>query len=153
MRSRPPKPDVIKIAQGTMRKHRAKKRPPKASNEIPPSPFESGTIADKKWTEITEGLKRFGLIDHIDATHIEGLCHHYQVAKIADAQIAIDGITVIGAAGSLIKNPACTVSAHAWGLVRGYCNDLGLNHLSRQRMQSNASHEESEKEDRYFGNG
>ena len=147
----PPKPTVIKIAQGTLRKHREKKSQPPKADGTPVCPFESGTIAAKKWKEVVTGLKRFGLLDKADGTHIEGLCYHYQQAKEAEAMIKKDGICVVGASGSLIKNPACTVSAHAWGIIRGYCNDLGLNHLSRQRMNSNAQPEETDKESKYLG--
>ena len=143
------KPNSIKIAHGTFQKCRAKKNPPKSSG-MPKCPFKLTSIAGKKWKEITTGLKRLGLIDSIDATHIEGLCRQYQLAKEADQLIVKDGICITGALGSQIKNPACNVSDAAWSKVRGYCNDLGLNHLSRQRMESTATEVEDEIESKYL---
>ena len=144
------KPDVVKIAQGTMRKCRAKKNPPKPTGKKPKCPFNVTTIAGRKWREITEGLQRLGLIDGIDATHIEGLCTQYQIAHEADAVVRKDGIVIDGAMGGRVKNPACSVSDAAWGKVRAYCNDLGLNHMSRQRMESTATETESDIESRYL---
>ena len=72
-----------------------------------------------------------GIIDAIDSTHIEGLCQAYQQAKEADALIAEHRILIEGK-----KNPACTVSADACAKVRAFRNDLGLNHLRRQRLDS-----------------
>jgi P27 family predicted phage terminase small subunit len=135
MRSGRSKPDTLKIAEGTFRKSRAKKNPPKAAGK-PRCPFKARTIAKKKWDEVTKGLGRLGLIDEIDATHIEGLCKAYQTAKEADAIVDKDGMVIVGAKGTPIKHPAIQVSADAWHKVRMYCNDLGLNHLSRQRMES-----------------
>lgn len=148
MRGGKPKPDVIKIAQGTLRKCRVKQRP--KSSGTPKCPFAVRSIAGKKWKEITEGLKRLGLIDAIDATHIEGLCRQYQIAKEADEVIAREGIVVKGSLGSPITNPACTVSSKAWAAVRGYSNDLGLNHLSRQRMESTANEVEDDIESKFL---
>ena len=143
------KPDVIKIAQGTFQKCRAKKNPPKASG-VPKCPFNVTSIAGRKWKEVTAALKRLGLIDSADGTHIEGLCRQYQLAKQADRMIDKDGLCIEGSMGTTIKNPACTVSDAAWGKVRSYCNDLGLNHLSRQRMESTATQTEDDIESKYL---
>lgn len=149
MRGPPPKPDAIKIAQGTMRSNRQRKNPPIASG-CPRCPFTINSIAGRKWKEIIAGLKRLGLIDTIDQTHIEGLCRQYQLAKEADKLIAKEGILISGSMGSIVANPACNVSAKAWSAVRQYGNDLGLNHLSRQRMESTATQVEDDIESKYL---
>jgi hypothetical protein len=46
------------------------------------------------------------------------------------------------------------ISAESWKLVRAYSNDLGLNHLSRQRMAAAKDKESDDTvniEARYFG--
>jgi P27 family predicted phage terminase small subunit len=149
MTGRPPKPEIIKIAEGTSRADRRRKNPPK-SQGCPRCPFGVTSGAGRKWKEIITGLKRLGLIDEIDQTHIEGLCRNYQVAKEADKVVARDGITIIGSLGSTIANPACNVSSKAWAAVRQYGNDLGLNHLSRQRMESTATQVEDDIESKYL---
>ena len=149
MRGGKPKPDVLKIAQGTQRKCRVKKNPPK-SEGTPVCPFKATSIAGKKWREVTAGLKRLGLIDGIDSTHIEGLCQQYQIAKEADAEVVENRMTLVSTKGQVFKNPACTISDAAWGKVRAYCNDLGLNHLSRQRMESTATETEDNIETKYL---
>lgn len=144
-----PKPDIVKIAQGTYRKCRAKKRKPKSKGK-PKCPFARGTIAYKKWTEVTSGLTRLGLIDAIDSTHIEGLCRQYEIAKDADAIVAKEGMVIDGSMGGKVKNPAINISDAAWGKVRSYCNDLGLNHLSRQRMESTSTEELEDIAEKYL---
>lgn len=144
-----PKPDIVKIAQGTYRKCRAKKNKPQSKGK-PKSPFKKGTIAYRKWVEVTSGLTRLGLIDEIDSTHIEGLCKQYEIAKQADELVAQQGMVIDGAMGGKVKNPAINISDAAWGKVRSYCNDLGLNHLSRQRMESNAPEEQEEIAEKYL---
>jgi P27 family predicted phage terminase small subunit len=149
MVGRKPKPTVLKLMEGTHRPDRARKNPPVGSG-CPKCPFNITSIAGRKWKEITAGLKRLGLIDSIDQTHIEGLCRQYQLAKQADKLIARDGITIEGSMGSIVANPACNVSAKAWAAVRQYGNDLGLNHLSRQRMESTATQTEDDIENKYL---
>ena len=144
------KPEIIKIAEGTSRKDRRRKNPP-VSEGLPACPFLVSSIAGRKWKEITEGLKRLGLIDKIDKTHIEGLCKNYEIAKKADKIIDRDGIVIAGAMGGTVANPACNVSAKAWNAVRQCCNELGLNHLSRQRMESTVTKKDDDIESKYLG--
>ena len=150
MAGRKPKPDSLKIAAGTLRRCRVKKNPPKASG-IPKCPFQRSTIAAAKWREVTAGLKRLGIVDKIDATHIEGLCHSYQVAKEADAVVRELGMLLPTKEGGLMKNPATTISGEAWHKVRMCCNDLGMTHLSRQRMESTKVPVEVGLEAKYLG--
>jgi P27 family predicted phage terminase small subunit len=152
MVGKPRIPDAVKIANGTYRPGRANDKQPKSAG-VPKCPFKRGAIAATKWREVVTGLKRLGIIDQIDGTHIEGLSQAYQLAKEADAVIAVQGIVIDGK-----KNPACTVSADAWAKVRAFGNDLGLNHLSRQRLQALPEPEDTprmrcnrEIEQRYFG--
>jgi P27 family predicted phage terminase small subunit len=79
------------------------------------------------------------------------LCRSYQTAKQADSIVEKDGLCVMGAKGGLIKHPATLISAEAWGKVRMYSNDLGLNHLSRQRMSASEAETQDTKEARYLG--
>jgi P27 family predicted phage terminase small subunit len=143
------KPEHIKIAEGTSRADRRRANPP-VSAGVPKCPFKAKTVASRKWKEVVTGLKRLGLIDTIDLTHIEGLCRNYQIAKQADRVIDREGIVITGVMGGLVANPACSVSAKAWGAVRQYGNELGLNHLSRQRMESTATQVEDDIESKYL---
>ena len=146
MVGKPRIPDSVKIAKGTYRSGRQNKQLP-TSEGIPDCPFGSGTIAESKWREVVSGLKRLGIIDAIDGSHIEGFCQAYQLANVADAEIATHGIIIDGK-----KNPACTVSADAWAKVRAFGNDLGLNHLSRQRLHAQPEQDARSDElaDKYF---
>lgn len=134
MKGRRPKPDQVKAAQGTLQKCRTNKKQPKSSG-VPVSPFQPGTIAQAKWDEVVPGLQRLGLIDEIDRTALEALCWQYELATKSKQEIEEHGITLATEHGT-IKNPACTVNSDAWAKIRSLINDLGLNYLSRQRMES-----------------
>lgn len=145
------KPDVIKIAEGTYRKDRAAKNAPKDSGNTPRCPFPVTSIAGRRWKQIVAGLDRLGIIDEIDLTHLEGICFQYQRAKEADKLVKKHGILIPNDKGNLVANPACRVSQDAWAKVRSYGNDLGLNHLSRQRMESKKEQSGSDIEKKFLG--
>jgi len=92
-----------------------------------------GSFAFEKWQEITIGLCEKGIIDKIDAAHIQGLCRSWQTAVEADRLIDERGI-VVDTEHSPRKNPAVNISKDAWLMVRQFSGDLGLYHLSRQRL-------------------
>ena len=148
MRGRRPKPDQIKEAQGTLQKCRTNKKKPKSSG-VPVSPFEAGSIAQAKWDEVVPGLQRLGLIDEIDRTALEALCWQYELATKSKQEIEQHGITLSTEHGT-IKNPACTVNSDAWAKIRSLINDLGLNYLSRQRMESKAVETPEDLEAKYL---
>lgn len=148
MKGRRPKPDQVKAAQGTLQKCRTNKKQPKSSG-VPVSPFQSGTIAQAKWDEVVPGLQRLGLIDEIDRTALEALCWQYELATKSKQEIEEWGITLSTEHGT-IKNPACTVNSDAWAKIRSLINDLGLNYLSRQRMESKAVETPEDLEKKYL---
>ena len=59
----------MKIAKGTFRPGRANHQQPKTTGQ-PMFPFKRGTITAAKWREVVTGLKRQGIIDQVDGTHI-----------------------------------------------------------------------------------
>jgi len=145
------KPDVIKMAEGTYRKDRASKNTPVDSGNVPRCPFPVSSIAGRRWKQIVVGLERLGIIDEVDLTHLEGLCFQYQRAKEADKLVAKHGLLTETNKGDLVANPACRISSDAWAKVRSYGNDLGLNHLSRQRMESKKEQSGSNVEKKFLG--
>ena len=148
MKGRKRKPEALKEAQGTQRKCRVNRKEPKSSG-VPVSPFQPGTIAQTKWDEVVPGLQRLGLIDEIDRTALEALCWQYELATKSKQEIEEHGITLATEHGT-IKNPACTVNSDAWAKIRSLINDLGLNYLSRQRMESKAVETPEDLEAKYL---
>ena len=135
MAGKPNVPDSIKLARGTLRQGRVNKKQP-ANSGIPKNPFDKGSVAFEKWREIVAGLKRCGIIDKLDGSMIEAFCRNWQRALEAENMLAADGLLITLADGRKAKHPAATVAADCWGKVRALGNDLGLNHLSRQRLKS-----------------
>lgn len=143
-------PDSVKIAEGTFQKCKQKQQKVKVTG-VPECPFEPGSIAHDRWQFVVAGLKRLRLIDEIDGSHLEGYCRLYQIAKEADEVVDRDGVVVEGRGGAPIKNPAILISVDAWNKVRLFGNDLGLCHLSRQRMASDAEASDDALEAKFIG--
>jgi P27 family predicted phage terminase small subunit len=148
MGGRKRKPEAVKEAQGTQRKCRINRRAPKDFG-VPDTPFLPGTIAQEKWDEVVPGLERLGIIDAIDRTALQALCWQYELAMKSQKEIEDYGITLATEHGT-IKNPACTVNSDAWAKIRSLINDLGLNYLSRQRMESKAVQAPEDLEAKYL---
>ena len=148
-RGRKPIPDIVKLERGTL-EARKLMDVAKCDQCVPECPFESGTVAESKWNEVTAGLLRLGLIDSIDGTMVEAFCKNYQRATEADAIVDRDGIVLTNVQGNPVKNPACTVAADAWGKVKSLGADLGLTWLSRQRMSTGRKPEPEKQETRYL---
>jgi P27 family predicted phage terminase small subunit len=148
------KPTRLKLAEGTVDKSRLKPAPKKSATAPKTSlrcPFPAKSIAAKKWREVLRGLEKFGIVDEIDAAHLEGFAAAYQLAKEADALVAREGMMVAGSMGQAVKHPALAVSSDAWNKVRHYGNDLGLTYLSRTRMDGTEKGKQDDIEARYFG--
>ena len=144
MVGRPNIPNEIKAANGTLRKSRINHKAPKSEGKVPPNPFDSGTFAHQKWKEITGGLRDKGIVDKIDAAHLQGFCRAWQTAVQADQLIDERGILIDTEHGPK-KNPAVTASKDAWAMVRQFAGDLGLFHLSRQRLIATPASDEPPK--------
>lgn len=135
MAGKPNIPDAIKLARGTLRPGRVNKKQPK-NEGTPKNPFKKGTVAFEKFKEIVAGLKRLGIIDKLDGSMIESFALNWQRALEAEDMLATDGLLITLADGRKAKHPAATIAADCWSKVRSIANDLGLNHLSRQRLKS-----------------
>ena len=144
MAGKPNIPDSIKLARGTLRLGRVNRKQPK-NEGTPKKPFERGSIADTKWREIVAGLKRCGIIDKLDGCMIEAFCRNWQRALEAEAMLTADGLLIELADGRKAKHPAATIAADCWSKVRALGNDLGLNHLSRQRLIATPASDEPPK--------
>ncbi len=141
MAGKPNIPDAIKLARGTLRPGRVNTKQPK-NEGTPKNPFKKSSIAFEKWREIVAGLKRCKIIDKLDGSMIEAFCRNWQRALEAEDMLAADGLMITLADGRKAKHPAATIAADCWSKVRALGNDLGLNHLSRQRLKSQDSPEQ-----------
>jgi P27 family predicted phage terminase small subunit len=147
------KPTALKIAEGTVNKTRLKPPPKRQQKELIKlrCPFPIKSIAGRKWKKVVAGLTAFGIVDEIDAAHLEGFCRAYQLAIEADEIVAREGMVVPGSMGNPVKHPALTISSDAWNKVRHFGNDLGLTYLARTRMDGDKASKADELEAKYFG--
>lgn len=147
------KPAALKIAEGTVDKTRLKPPPKRQQKKLIKlrCPFPVKSLAGRKWKAVVSGLTAFGIVDEIDATHLEGFCTAYQLARQADEIVKREGMVVSGSMGNPVKHPALAISSDNWNKVRHYGNDLGLTYLARTRMDGKEQSKEEDLESKYLG--
>ena len=138
-KGRPPVPDNVHNIRGT--KSRVKKEEghespePEAVLEIPKPPLTlQMDLAQRKWTDTATQLIQAKVLKVTDLDALESYCIAYMNMCVAQKQIDIEGLTVDGAMGGSIKNPACGVLKDAQSELRQMSNLLGLNPSARTRI-------------------
>lgn len=145
---RPPKPDNVHLLHGT--RSNVNRAPghespePEAVIELPPHPLSLvSDLAQRMWNEKAEQLIRSKVLKVTDLEALESYCLSYELMCTASDEINREGITVVGAMGGMIKNPACNVLKDAQTELRQMGTLLGLNPSARTRI--NVGDKEKEK--------
>ena len=145
---RPPKPDNVHQLHGT--RSRVTKAPghespdPEPVTEVPPPPHTLTTDrVQRKWKDTAAALLRMKVLTATDIDALESYCVSYDMMCDAVEEIRIEGLTIFGASGVKIKNPACNVLKDAQTELRQMGTLLGLNPSARTRI--NVSDKEKEK--------
>ena len=90
-----------------------------------PCPLPLTPLELRLWTDITDSLRKTGLLRHAFWPSIFGLV--VALAGLSNARReALQGATVTDAKGSIKKHPATTVVNQALAHVRAYSAELGL---------------------------
>lgn len=86
------------------------------------------------WETLAPQLCREGVLQGTDIQNLEIYCNAYDQFRMAQQEIRDNGVTVMGASGSLVKNPAATALKEAVSVMATYGSMLGLDPSSRQRL-------------------
>ena len=96
------------------------------------------------WEAVTPQLCKERILAATDIQNLEVYCSAYDQFRMAQADIAKNGVTVSGAMGGVIKNPAATALKEATAMMASYGGMLGLDPSSRQRMMGAGKKKQSD---------
>ena len=100
----------------------------------PPEYMSDLEFAPMIWRSIVPELLENELLKITDMHNVEVFCMAYDTYRKSQKELAIQGVTVMGASGSLIKNPALTALNEAARQMATFGSLLGLDPSSRQRL-------------------
>ncbi len=97
-------------------------------------PVWMGDSGRELWETVAPLLCRERVIEATDIQNLEVYCNAYDQFRMAQQEVKDQGVTVLGATGSLVKNPAVTALKEAAAMMATYGGMLGLDPSSRQRL-------------------
>lgn len=97
-------------------------------------PFWMGDHGRQLWETVAPLLCRERVLEATDIQNLEVYCSAYDQFRMAQEEVRNNGVTVMGATGGLIKNPAVTALKEATAMMATYGGMLGLDPSSRQRL-------------------
>ncbi|MDX1538837.1 phage terminase small subunit P27 family [Arsukibacterium sp.] len=134
-RGRKPKPTARKRAEGNPGKRKLNDQEPDFSIihsvDAPEWLSENAQVMFKL---VTNELCREQVLTATDLHNVEAFCTSYSNWRLAQSEIDQKGITVKGAMGGVIKNPAVTVANESLRQLVTFGSLLGLDPSSRSRL-------------------
>ena len=100
----------------------------------PPSYMDNMKYASMIWRSVVPELLENELLKITDIHNLEVFCTAYETYRMCQIEVAKDGVTVEGASGSLVKNPALTALNEAVRQMATFGSLLGLDPTSRLRL-------------------
>ncbi|MDR2326447.1 MAG: phage terminase small subunit P27 family [Acidovorax sp.] len=97
-------------------------------------PIWMGDYGRELWETVCPLLCRERVIEATDIQNLEVYCNAYDQFRMAQEEVRKNGVTVAGAMGGLIKNPAVTAVKEATAMMATYGGMLGLDPSSRSRV-------------------
>ena len=100
----------------------------------PPDYMSDLEFAPMIWRSIVPELLENELLRITDMHNVEVFCMAYDTYRKSQMELAKEGVTVMGASGSPIKNPALTALNEAARQMATFGSLLGLDPSSRKRL-------------------
>lgn len=136
-RGRKAKPQETKKSAGNPGGRPLNKSMPEFSQILdidPPTYFDGMEFAPVMWRSIVPELLKAEVLRITDMHNVEAFCMAYDNYRQCQKKIATEGVTVLGAMGGPIKNPALTAINEAMKQMAMFGAMLGLDPSSRQRL-------------------
>lgn len=130
MRGRRPKPNALKIAEGS----RNVRPEPNFPEGVGAPPSHLNEVARIEWGRVVELLSSQRILKQTDRAAIAAYCCAYSRWVQAEEQVQRDGVTIIGLRGGMVKHPAVTVAHEAMLLVHKFSCEFGLTPAARQKV-------------------
>ncbi|KQP43923.1 phage terminase small subunit P27 family [Pseudorhodoferax sp. Leaf274] len=93
-----------------------------------------GEFGRALWEHVVPMLCGQKVLSAADVQNIEVYCDAYDRFRLAREEVRTKGVTVLGAQGGVVKNPAATVVKESVAVMATYGGMLGLDPSSRQRL-------------------
>lgn len=93
-----------------------------------------GDYGRQLWQVLAPELCKEKVLAITDIQALEVYCSAYDQFRIAQEEVRQYGVTVTGAMGGVVKNPAVTALKEAAAMMATYGGMLGLDPSSRQRL-------------------
>ncbi|MCB8889942.1 phage terminase small subunit P27 family [Vreelandella malpeensis] len=134
-RGRKPKPSHLKAVQGNAGKRAVNHDEPQGEelDDVPLPPEWLSPIGIEMWERVAPWLIGSKILTGSDLHNLEAFCAAYSRWRLAEQDIAKNGIVVPGL-NSDVKNPACTEANAALKQMALYGSALGLDPSSRSRL-------------------
>ncbi|MDU6924013.1 phage terminase small subunit P27 family [Franconibacter helveticus] len=113
---------------------------------IAPPPELLSDVAVKIWKTQSKILIERGLLEPEDAPILLAYCNAFHLMIEADKMLAEDGLTDVGGTGGLKKHPAVNVRNDCVAQLARLGSLLGLDPLSRVRMQGGGRDDDEDNE-------
>ncbi|USY23958.1 phage terminase small subunit P27 family [Alcaligenes sp. 1735tsa3] len=132
---RRPKPTERKVATGNPGKRALNKEAPEFGGIVNvDSPSWLVGAGRELWEHLAPLLCAQQVLQGTDLQNLEFYCAAYGRFRLAEEEIAKNGITVLGVQGGVVKNPAATIINEATRQMATFGSLLGLDPSSRQRL-------------------
>lgn len=146
-RGRKPKPEAIKILEGT-RADRINLDAPAPIRELPrcPDHLLDDAEAHAEWDRIVPQLDRAGVLSLVDGAALAIYCSVHSRWVKAKEEVRAYGLTISTAAGGEKTNPAVGIVERCEGQLRAYLTEFGCTPSSRTRVRGSGT---EQKKDRF----
>lgn len=134
MRGPKPKSRNHKIMTGNPGCRRIANTPEPPPAKVFRCPAWIGKYGRELWRKIGPELLKAGVLTEWDRSSFETLCSSYHMMRIAEAELARDGLTVRDDRGGTKKHPAAAIFKAASDTYSKHAELFGLSPISRQRL-------------------
>ena len=144
-RGRPPKTKRQRELNGNAGKRPINDSEPdftEAVNNELECPKWIGNYGKEMWKRIVPEVQKAGIICVTDIHNIEVFCAAYNNWRLAQLELATDGITSINSEGTRSKHPAATVANESARQMVTFGSLLGLDPSSRTRLIGSSGQKE-----------
>jgi P27 family predicted phage terminase small subunit len=129
----PPKPYLIKKAEGNPGKQRLTPGPEFRAGR-PKCPVWVKGEARKLWKKLAPELEEQGLLALVNGSALEGLCRAYAKAVECEKVLIEQGLTYESKNGYICPRPEVLIAQKEWQLVRSFCGEFGLTPSSNGKI-------------------
>lgn len=131
-----PKPTILKMLSGTLRKDRANPHEAEPRRRLPSCPAVLQGEARREWHRMGRRLLHAGLLTEIDGPGLMGYCIAYGRLLDAEAKLREYGSVMKIPGGRLAHSPYISIANKALDQMRAMLVEFGMTPSSRSRVHA-----------------